>query len=162
VGLEVLVLLRAGVPRAAVVKLFGDLFAGDVRGFVSSASRLARNVAGFDGDRLAQRVLDDLKETLLLEVLLLEAKGVQAPDALGARDRLADLLARAKRARLTKEASVLKKVVDRAKGEASAQEAFVALLAAGADGDPAARRSFLKKHGTTPLGRFAAGVLWGP
>lgn len=160
IALQALRLLRAGVPRKAVVGLFGTLLSGDAKGFLKAAGAVSKKAKGWDPRPLAEKVAADLGATLSLERSLLDRPEILAPDYRGASGRLAALLDRAKAARLTADASAFKKTVEKGRAEAAAQDALLALLASGEGEDPEARRKFIRSHGKTRVGRYAATELW--
>jgi len=160
VGREVLWLLHAGVPREQLVTGFQTLFAGDVAGFRKKAGAFAKRAKGFRPDALAKRVLADLDATLEMETAILRDRKSPPADAVGVTRRLDDLVARAKRAKLTKKATVLKKTAQAARTEAVAQEALLHLFDAGEAEDPKKRAAFLRKHGKTKVAAWARDALF--
>ena len=153
-------LLHAGVDRKTAVGTFGQLFAGDVNRFLRTSARVAKKIRGWPRESLAALVLNDLKGTLVLETALLLHQEVMAPDTLGAVRRLEALRSRGKKAKLTKDLRVLEKAVRSLKSEAVAQEALFAITVSGSVVHERARLAFLKRHGKTRVGHFAAAQLW--
>lgn len=159
-GMEVLRLLHAGVPHQAVVQCFQGLLAGSISGFLREASRLSRKVPGWDPEPLAKKVAADLKATIGMEAALVLNGSVAVPEARATLGRLQDLAEKATKARLTTEASRLKKLVQSLRTEVRAQEAFLDATDDSFDADDATRKAFLRAYGKTRIGRYAAGVLW--
>jgi hypothetical protein len=160
VGRDVLRLLHAGVGREDAAGLFKALFAGDVAGFTKKAPALVKKAKGWKPGPLAKRVLEDLKATLEMEIAILRNRKAPPPDVAGAADRLDDLLARAKQARLNKKAATLKSTVQKTKSEAVAQAALVDLFDSGDSDKPKARAAFVRKHGKTRVGAWARNALF--
>jgi hypothetical protein len=158
IALEILRVLAAGVPVDAARAAFRDLFAGNASAFRSFAKGAAAKVKGFDGEKLAALVLDDLRGEMKLELALL--RGESPPDVLGASRRLPALLARARAAGLATQAAELEQAVKAAKAASAAQEALLAF--AGASFSPTAdqKKAWLAKHGGTLLGAFVRERLW--
>ncbi|MBN1421795.1 MAG: hypothetical protein JXP34_23680, partial [Planctomycetes bacterium] len=156
IGMDVLCLLAAGIPRATVLALFRDLAEGDLSAFKSMAAKLIRKVPKWRGDALLKTRADDLAGTIALEAALLTSREIVVPDALGAAKRYASLAAAAKKARLTTPIAGLNRAVTAAKEEAAAQEAFLALMAV--DPDAKTKAEFLKRYAGTRVGTFAKTV----
>ncbi|MCI0586103.1 MAG: hypothetical protein L0323_04590, partial [Planctomycetes bacterium] len=160
VGLDILRCLRAGADVEEARKAFASLSRGEVAAFRKGAARLARGAKGFEPERLAGLVLEDLRATLAIETALLLHPDVALPDALGAEARLAEIAPRAKAAGLAAALSGLEKAVLGAKAEAQAQAALLETLDAGFAAGEAAKKAYLARHGKTRTGRFAAKSLF--
>ncbi|MFQ5507248.1 MAG: S41 family peptidase, partial [Planctomycetota bacterium] len=154
IGMECLRLLHAGVTRKQLLDAFQSLFRGDLAGYRRKAARLEKKAKGWKSKLLDDRVRDDLKATLVMELRLLEEKKVVAPDALGARERVKELALRARKAKLAGLASRWQKALSKLKNEAKAQETLLDLLDTDFTLDPKQKKSFLEKHGKTRLGRW--------
>jgi hypothetical protein len=159
VAREILRLLHAGVPLEETRAAFRDLFAGNVAAFRTFAAKTGPKAKGFEGEKLARLVLDDLAAEIAMELEASRLREV-APDAVGAAKRLPALVARAKAARLTSQAAELEKAVRALASEAAAQEALLALADPRFAAAPAQRAAWLAKHGTTRTGRFVRERLW--
>jgi hypothetical protein len=150
VALEILRVLAAGLPLEATRSAFHDLFAGNLAAFRAFSKNAGAKAKGFEGEKLATLVGDDLKAEMKLEVLLL--RGESAPDALGAARRLPALAARAKAAGFGSQLAELEAAVKGAKAEAAAQEALLALPDPRFKATPEQRKAWLAKHGATKTG----------
>jgi hypothetical protein len=157
VGMEILRVLAAGVPVDATRSAFRDLFGGDVARFRAFAKQVAARAKGFDGERLAKLVVDDLQAEIALELEMLRIEE-PVPDVVGASRRLPALGARARLAGLHFGE------VDRAfaalKAELQAQLALRDLEDSRFSAAPEQRRAYLAKHGATRTGRFVRDRLW--
>ncbi|MBI4878100.1 MAG: hypothetical protein HY812_00350 [Planctomycetes bacterium] len=161
VGLEILHVLHAGFDAAAVRADFQRLFQGEVATFQKAGERYAKKARGFEPDRLARVVLDDLKGEIDMEAALLDLTGACLPGVAGSSGRVERLLARGRAAGLKSETARLDKMLKSLKAEAAAQEQLFSLL--GEDCAAPAKpeqQAFLKKHGKTRTGRFAIETLW--
>ncbi len=157
VGMEMLMILHAGIPRKAAVRLFGGLFEGDIAGFRKTAGRYARNVRGWKPDAIAATVAKDIEGTLALEYELLN---LAVPDVRAAMARLDSLAPVAKKAKQGRVSAKLKKMANRLKREADAQEAFLTISDAQLDAPAKAKAAFVKRYGKTRVGRCIATKLW--
>ena len=149
VGREILQLLHGGIARKDVVAAFKALFDGDSTGFKKRSAPFARRVKKWNPTRLARLARDDLKATLEMEIELLKVREGVPPDATTPARRLDGLLARARKARFTKQASALKKAMKKIKAESAAQAALLTLVAADSLADPKQRTAWLRKHKKT-------------
>src|SRR4029079_19637658 len=86
IGKEILAVLHAGVPLDETRTAFHDLFSGNVAGFRAFVKKVGPKVKGFEGEKLAKRVQDDLAAEIAREIEL--ARGEMAPEAIGAARRL--------------------------------------------------------------------------
>lgn len=158
IGLEVLRVLHAGVERDQAAALFGDLFGARHADAAKRAHRLARDVDGWQPQRLIGLVQDDLAATLALEVALLEDDASVAPDVLGAERRFEALAERAKGAKLN--VAKLQAALKGQRAERAAQVALLELEGPTFAADERAQKAFLAKHGKTRLAAFAREVLF--
>jgi peptidase S41-like protein len=159
IGLDVLRCLRAGADVEEARKAFAGLSRGEVAAFKKGAARRGPASKGFEPERLAGLVLEDLRATLAIETGLLLHEDVALPDALGAEARLVEIAPRAKVAGLAAALAGLEKAVLGAKAEAQAQAALLETLDAGFAASAEAKKAFLARHGKTRTGRFAAKSL---
>ncbi len=161
VGLEILHVLHAGFDAAAVRADFQRLFQGEVAAFRKAGERYAKKAKGFEPDRLARAVLDDLEAELDMEAALLDLSDQCLPGLVGISGRVERLLARGRAAGLKNEATRLEKALKSLKAEAEAEEQLLLLL--GEDCAPPGKKeqeAFSKKHGKTRTARFVLETLW--
>ena len=115
----------------------------------------------YAGPRMMPEIVAaDLKATLELEQAMLESSEIVVPDALGTTQRVAALAAKAKNARMGARATRVRRLIDRSKAEAAAQEALLESREEDFTDMPMSRRLFLKRYGETRTGRFARERLW--
>lgn len=155
VALALLEVLHAGVAVEDARENFAKLFEGDVPAFGAFAARIAKKAPRFDGARLAKLVRADIEAEIAMERALLDLEDLPL-DAAGTLRRLERIAARAKAADLGSRAAALEKDCKALAAEEKAQRELLAL----ADGDAAARKSFLARHGKTRTARFARATLW--
>ena len=153
-------MLAAGQPLDATRSAFHDLFGGNLASFRTFAKAAAAKAKGFEGEKLATLVGDDLRGEMKLELQLL--RGDSAPDVLGATRRLGALAltARAKAAGFNSQLAELEAAVKAAKAEAAAQEALLALPDPRFSATAEQKKAWLAKHGGTKLGAFVREKLW--
>lgn len=160
IALELLSLLHAGCEREKVRDAFHELFEGDVDGFRKAADVFGKQAHGYTGERLAERVREDLRGELSLERAALDIEeDAGLPDLIGLELRLPRLLARAKAAGLGAPAAALKKAHVALAKEQKAQAALLELDRSADRLDHKAQQSFLSRHGKTRVGQLA-GRLW--
>jgi hypothetical protein len=159
IATEILRVLHAGVPFEDTRTAFRELFRGNVAAFRSFSKTAASKAKGFDGEKLAKLVLDDLKAELRMEKELLESDS-SVPDALGASRRLAALSARAKAAGLQPLAAELDQAIKAAKAEVAAQEALMAMADPRFAASPEQQKAYLSKHGGTKTAKLVREVVW--
>jgi hypothetical protein len=153
IGMDVLRVLHAGVPRDRTIALFAGLVAGEIDAFRKDASKLVDQIDGWSPDSLARLVLDDLRAALASETQAILDDTAPAPDVLGASRRLEALTPRARAAGLGAPLKRLESAIRDARRDADAQKALLDALDAEFTLDEKAKKAFLRKHGKTRLGK---------
>lgn len=160
IGLEAVRLLAGGVPRDEVATLLGGLFGAELDEAAQRATAAAKRATGWDPAPLVALARADLEATLALELALLEADGVIAPDALGASRRFEALAARARGAKLAAQAKRLEAAISASRAEAAAQSALLEARGRAFELDERARAAFAKRHAKSALYACLGATAW--